>query len=36
VMAEVFVERRGTIYRLGEFPIDRQIIPHASATPGHP
>jgi hypothetical protein len=34
--AKVFVQRRGTIYRLGEFPIDRQIIPHASATPGHP
>jgi hypothetical protein len=34
--ARVFVERRGTIYRLGEFPIDRQIIPHASSTPGHP
>lgn len=34
--AKVFVERRGTLYRLGEFPIDRQIIPHASATPGHP
>jgi hypothetical protein len=34
--AKVFVERRGTIYRLGEFPIDRQIIPHASSTSGHP
>ncbi len=34
--AKVFVQRRGTIYPLGEFPIDRQIIPHASATPGHP
>jgi hypothetical protein len=34
--AKVFVARRGTIYRLGEFPISRQIIPHASATPGHP
>jgi hypothetical protein len=34
--AKVFVQRRGTIYPLGEFPIDRLIIPHASATPGHP
>jgi hypothetical protein len=34
--AKVFAERRGTLYRLGEFPIDRQIIPHVSSTHGHP
>jgi hypothetical protein len=34
--AKVYAERRGTLYRLGEFPIDRQIIPHVSSTSGHP
>jgi hypothetical protein len=29
--AKVFVQSGGTIYRLGEFPIDRQIIPHATS-----
>jgi hypothetical protein len=31
--AKIFVQSGGTIYPLGSFPIERQIIPHAS---GHP
>jgi hypothetical protein len=31
MLAKVFVESHGTIYRLGEFPIDHLIIPHASS-----
>lgn len=34
--ARVFVQRRGTIYALGEFPIDRLIIPNVSSTAKHP
>lgn len=34
--AKVFAQRRGTIYRLGDFPIDHQIIPHADSIAGHP
>ena len=30
MIAKVFVSQHGTIYRLGEFPIERQIIPHAT------
>jgi hypothetical protein len=35
MVAKVFVKSHGTIFRLGEFPIDRQIIPHAT-TAGRP
>jgi hypothetical protein len=34
-VAKVFAKRGGRIYRLGEFPIERRIIPHMSA-PGRP
>jgi len=34
--AKVFAQSGGTIYRLGEFPIQRQIIPNGSSKPGHP
>jgi hypothetical protein len=29
-VAKVFAKRGGRIYRLGEFPIERRIIPHSS------
>lgn len=29
--ARIFAQSHGTIYRLGEFPIEHQIIPHATA-----
>ena len=29
--ARIFAKRGGRIYRLGEFPIERRIIPHVSA-----
>lgn len=35
MLAKVFAARHGTIYPLGAFPIDHQIIPHAT-TPGRP
>lgn len=31
MVAKVFAQSHGTIYRLGEFPIDHQIIPHATS-----
>ena len=34
--AKVFVQRAGKFYRLGEFPIERQIIPHVYSTSGRP
>ena len=33
MVAKVFVQSGGTIYRLGEFPIERLIIPHAAQAP---
>jgi hypothetical protein len=35
MVAKVFVQQHGSIFRLGEFPIERQIIPHAT-TAGRP
>lgn len=29
--AKIFAQSHGTIYRLGEFPIEHQIIPHATS-----
>jgi hypothetical protein len=33
---KVFVQRHGKFFQLGEFPIDRVIIPHVYTTPGRP
>lgn len=34
--AKIFAQSHGVLYRLGDFPIDHQIIPHAYSISGHP